>query len=137
MSAENKALVRRFYEEVFNNHNVNAIDELCTSDFVDHTAMPGQGPGREGIKQSFAMFMPAFPDFHAEIEGMVAEGDVVVTRFSVTATHKSELMGVPATNQRVTFHGIDWLRLRDGKICEAWHQGDDPAVLASLGVKTG
>jgi steroid delta-isomerase-like uncharacterized protein len=135
VSEQNKALVRRFYEEVFNKQHVNAIDELCTPDFVDHTAMPGQGPGREGFKQSFALFMPGFPDFHATIEDMVAEGDVVVTRFTGTATHKGEVMGAAATNKRVTFHGIDWLKFKDGKVAEAWHQGDDMMVMASLGAK--
>jgi steroid delta-isomerase-like uncharacterized protein len=135
MSEQNKALARRFYEEVFNKQNVDFVDDACTSDFVDHTAMPGQGPGREGLKESFGSFKTAFPDMHAEIEDMVADGDVVVARFTGTATHKGELMGAPATNRRITFHGIDWLKFKDGKVAEVWHQGDDMMVMASLGVK--
>lgn len=137
MSEQNRALVRRFYEEVFNNHKIDAIGDICAADFVDHTAMPGQAPGLEGIKQMFAMFNRAFPDMHIDIEDMVAEREVVVTRFTITGTHKGELMGTPATNKRVTFHGIDWFKFRGDKVAEAWHQGDDAAVLASLGIKMG
>lgn len=135
MSEQNKAVVRRFYQEVFNNHNVDAIGEICSSDFVDHTAMPGQAQGLEGIKQMFATFDRAFPDMHVEIEDMVAEGDVVVTRFTGSGTHKGELMGTPATNKQITFHAIDWLKFSGGKVAEAWHQGDDALALMSLGVK--
>ena len=137
MSEQNKALVRRFYEEVFNKQNIDFIDQVCTTDFVDHTAMPGQGPGLEGLKQSFAPFKTAFPDMHVDVDGMVAEGDVVVARFTGTATHKGELMGAPATDKRVTFHGIDWLKFKGDKVAEVWHQGDDMMVMASLGVKMG
>ena len=134
MSEENKALARRFYEEVMNKKDVNAIDRLCAADFVDHTAMPGQRPGIEGMKESFAMFMRAFPDLRVNIEAMIAEGDIVAARFTITATHSGELMGAPPTGRKVTMHGIDMIRIQAGKAIEAWHQGDDMTVLAGLGV---
>jgi steroid delta-isomerase-like uncharacterized protein len=135
MSEQNKVLVRKFYEEVINNKNVDAFDELCSPDFVDHTAAPGQAPGLQGMKDGFAIFHRAFPDQRVNIEEIVAERDIVVTRFSVTAMHKGEIMGAPPTGKYVTFHAIDVFRIRGGKVAEAWHQGDDLMVLMQLGAR--
>lgn len=135
MSEQDKALVRKFYEEVINKKNVKAFDELCSPDFVDHTAAPGQAPDLQGMKDGFAMFYNAFPDQVVNIEEIVAEKDIVVTRFSVTGTHKGEIMGAAPTGKKVTFHAIDMIRIRDGKAAEAWHQGDDMMVMMQLGVK--
>lgn len=135
MSEANKALARRFYEEVFGKGNLSAMDELCVPDLIDHNAMPGQGPGREGVKQMFALWFAAFSDMKVDIEAMVAEGDVVATRLATTATHTGELMGAPATGKRLTTHGIDMVRFRDGKAIEVWHYGDDMMMLAEIGVK--
>jgi steroid delta-isomerase-like uncharacterized protein len=135
MSEQNKALVRRFYEEVFNGRNVDAIDDICARDFVDHNAMPGQEPGTQGLKQMFGLYLRAFPDMQATVEEIVAERDLVVTRFTVEATHKGELFGAPPTGKRMRSHGIDMLRIRNDKVAEAWHQGDDVVVLMQLGVK--
>lgn len=135
MSEQNKTVARRFYEEVFNKKNVNAIDELCASNFVDHTAMPGQAPGAKGLKDIFAVYMKAFPDMRVTVEEMVAERDLVVARFTGEATHRGELLGTAPTGRKITFHGIDMLRIKDGKATEAWHQGDDAIALMELGVK--
>lgn len=135
MSEQNKALVRKFYEEVINKKNVKAFDELCSPDFVDHTAALGQAPGLRGMKDGFAMFYKAFPDQMVNIEEMVAERDIVVTRFSVTATHKGEIMGAAPTGKKVMFHAIDMIRIRGEKAAEAWHQGDDTMIMMQLGVK--
>lgn len=135
MSEQNKAVVRRFYEEVFNNHNVNAIDELCDAGFVDHSAMPGQAPGRQGLKESFGVYMTAFPDMHVNIEEMIAEQDLVATRFSGDATHRGEMFGAPPTGRKLKFNGIDFIRVKNGKAVEAWHQGDDAIAMMQLGIK--
>lgn len=135
MSEANKAVVKRFYEEVMNRKNVAAIDELCSPDFVDHTAFPGQQPGRQGMKDSFATFLGAFSDLRVNVEAMIAEGDLVATRFVVSATHTGELMGAAPTGKKVFFHGIDMIRVVNGKAVEAWHQGDDIVVLAELGAR--
>jgi len=137
VSEQNKAVARRFYEEVFNKQNLDFIDQVCTSDLIDHAPMPGQKPGPAGVKEMFSSFKTAFPDMSINVEDMVSEGDVVVARFTGTATHKGELMGAPATNKQVTFHGIDWLKFRGDKVAEVWHQGDDAVVLMGLGVKMG
>jgi predicted ester cyclase len=135
MSEQNKAVARRFYEEIFNKQNVNAIDELCVPDFIDHSAMPGQSPGIKGMKESFAMYLKAFPDIRMTIDEMLAERDLVAVRFSGEATHKGELFGTPATGKKIKFNGMDFVRFRDGKAVEAWHQGDDAIAMMQIGIK--
>ncbi|MEX2271024.1 MAG: ester cyclase [Vicinamibacterales bacterium] len=135
MSEQNKAVVRRFYGEVFNKQDANAIDELCDPNFVDHGAMPGQAPGRQGMKDSFTMFLKAFPDMHVNVEELIAERDLVAARFTGEATHRGELFGTAPTGKKMKFNGIDIIRIKDGKAIEAWHQGDDVIGLMQLGIK--
>ncbi len=100
---ENKAIARRMYEEIHNKGNLAAADGLVTADFVDHNSPePGLPAGPEGIKQTFSMFLTAFPDFNTTVEDMVAEGDKVVARLTMRGTHKSELMGIAPTGRQVT-----------------------------------
>jgi steroid delta-isomerase-like uncharacterized protein len=135
MSEQNKMLTRRFYEEVFNKKNLNAIDELCAPDFVDHNAMPGQGPGAKGLKDVFAMFFRGMPNLRITVHELVAEDDIVVARFTGTATHTGELMGAAPTGKTVTMRGMDMIRIKNGKATEVWHEGDDALVLMQLGVE--
>ncbi len=108
MSTEdNKALVRRLYEEVFNRGNLPTVDELLATDYIDHTALPGTSPGPEGLKQFISMFRAAFPDLHFTIEDMIAEGDTVVVRQTYRGTHKGDLMNIPPTGKQVTITSID------------------------------
>ena len=131
---ENKALNRRFVEEVINQGNTDAIDELIDPGVVDHAAPPGFPTGREGAKQFFAMMRSAFPDLHLTIEDMIAEGDKVVMRSTWSGTHQGEFMGVPATGRRVTVGGIDISRCADGRMVEHWEQFDALGLMQQLGV---
>lgn len=135
MSEQNKALTRRFYEEVFNRKNMNALDDLCAPDFKDHTAMPGQAPGLNGMKEMMGVFVRAFPDMKVTIEDLIAEGDLVAARIAVDATHKGELFGTAPTNKKITFHATDMVRFKNGKATDAWHYGDDLIALMQLGVQ--
>jgi steroid delta-isomerase-like uncharacterized protein len=135
MSEQNKTLTRRFYEEVFNKKNLDTVNELCAPGFVDHNAMPGQGPGPNGLKDWFRQFFEAFPDMKATIDEMVAERDLVVTRLTCEGTHKGEFMGAAPTGRKVSLHGMDMVRIKDGRATEVWHQGDDVVVLMELGVR--
>jgi steroid delta-isomerase-like uncharacterized protein len=134
MSEQNKTLTRRFYEEAFNKKNLNIVDELCAPGFVDHSAMPGQAPGAQGMKEWLRQFTQAFPDLSATIDDMVAERDVVVTRLTCRGTHKGAFMGAAPTGKKVTFHGIDMVRIKDGRATEVWHEGNDAVVLMEIGV---
>ena len=134
MSEENKAVARRFYEEVFNKTNLDAIDEFCAPGFVDHTAPPDVAPGIEGLKQLLGMYFNAFPNLRITVDEMVAEGDVVVVRSTATATHTGDLMGISPTGKQITVRGLDFVRMSGGKATEIWHFEEEMAMFAQLGV---
>ena len=135
MSAEqNKALIRRFVDEVFNRGRSEAIDELVAPDAVDHAALPGMPPGREGIKLRAAMIRSAFPDFHIIVEDQVAEGDRVAGRYTMRGTHQGELMGIPPTGKPVSISAMDVIRVGDGRLVEHWGQIDMLGMMQQLGV---
>lgn len=134
MSTEvHKTIVRRFIEEVQNEGNLMALDELTAPGYVNHSAPPGVPPDREGIKQLTAMFREAFPNGQMTIEDMVAEGDRVATRKTFRGTHHGELMGIPPTGKVVAIGLMDIARLVDGKVVESWHLGDDLGLLQQIG----
>ena len=131
---ENKALVRRFYEEVLNKKNLAAIDQVSAANYVDHSAQPGTPPGIAGEKAWFTMLHAAFPDGKTTIEDIVADGDKVVVRGRMTGTHKGEFLGIPATGKKVEIRGIDMIRVQNGKSVEHWGQWDTMGLMQQLGV---
>lgn len=136
MAEQNKALVRKFYEEVFNKGNVAAIDQLCDSKFVDHTPGPGQsGGGVAMMKEMMKMFRSGFPDLKATIDELVEEKDTVVARITVVMTHKGAFMGAAPTGKKVTVHGLDMIKFKNGKATDVWHYGDEAMALMQIGVK--
>jgi steroid delta-isomerase-like uncharacterized protein len=139
MSTENnKALVRRFYEEVYNKQNLAIIDELIATNFMSHTLDPGGVPTREGDKQFITGFLNTFPDVRVSVEDVIAEGDKVVARWVVRGTHKGEFRGptgsIPPTGKQVTVTSIDIFRIADGKFIERWPERDRLGLLQQLGV---
>ncbi len=117
----NKALLRRFYEELWSQGDLEAIPQLVAEDFVDHHRPPGAPPGREGLASLVATWRTAFPNMRETCEDLIAEGDKVVGRFTMRGTHGGEFMGVPPTGKRVTMNGIDIVRVAGGKIAEFWY----------------
>ncbi len=136
MSVEqNKALFRRFVEEVFNKGNVSTIDEFLAPNFVEREVLPpGTPSGREGVKQLTMMFRTAFPDFNVSIDDMIAEGDKLVARTTWSGTQKGEFMGIPSSGKRVSFDVIDIIRISEGKGVEHWGVMDSSALMQQLGV---
>jgi steroid delta-isomerase-like uncharacterized protein len=134
MSEENKALARQFNEEVWNNKNLDAINELMADGVVDHDIPPGLPSGADGVKALVGMYVKAFPDVKITIDDLVAEGDRVVSRWTATGTHNGELMGIPATGKQVTVTGIDISRYSGGKIVEHWGELDQMGMMQQLGV---
>ena len=134
MSEENKALVRRQTEEVFNKHNPDAVDEIYAPDFVNHSAPPGMPNDRAGLKALVGMNLGAFPDLKVTSDFQLAEGDKVVMRWTATGTHTGELMGIPATGKPVKMTGIAIVRFADGKIAELWMESDQMGMMQQLGV---
>ena len=131
---ENKAIVRMFYDEVMNRGNLDVIDKTTAENFVDHSPMPGQAPGLEGVKQGFLLMRAAFPDGQTTIDDLIAEGDKVVVLATMTGTHQGDLMGIPATGKSVKISGIDVVRFHEGQVVERWGQWDNAALLQQLGV---
>jgi steroid delta-isomerase-like uncharacterized protein len=131
---ENKALVRRFVDEVQSRGNIDALDEICSPEFVNHSAPPGVPSNCEGVKQLTAMFRQAFPDSYFTVEDMMAEGDKVATRKTFHGSHQGEFMGIPPTGRRVSMRLIDIVRIAGGRVVEHWSMGDNLGMMQQLGV---
>lgn len=136
MLDENKAVIRRYVEEVQNQHRLDVLDAIFAPNIVNHDPPAGlpSPQGAEGIKQFFAMMFAAFPDFHAVIDDQIAEADKVVTRKTVSGTHNGELMGIPPTGKRMEIRVVDVFRVVDGKCTDHWSVVDQLTMLQQLGV---
>jgi predicted ester cyclase len=135
MSAEeNKALVRRFYEEI-DKGNLAAMDELVAENYIDHSPppFPGLSPGRAGLKEAFEIFWVATPGQH-HIEDQIAERDRVVTRIRVTGSHEDDLPGIARTGNKLETTATVTHRIEDGKLAEKWSNKDELGFLQQLGV---
>ena len=129
----NRALMRRFIEEVWNKGNIDVADELFHPDHTSPSA-PSLPAGPEGTKMIATAFRNAFPDYHMTIEQMAAEDDRVAARFLQSGTHKGELWGIPPTGKFAKFSEIGILRIADGKIVESWYDVDMLGMMGQLGV---
>lgn len=134
LSEDNKILAQRWLEEVWNQGDLSLVDELIAPGYVLHDPTRPGLRGRTGIKESIAMFRAAFPDLNFTIEDQVAEGQMVVTRYSATGTHLGHFMGIPATGKHGTITGIDIYRITDGMIEEAWSNWDTLGLLQLLNI---
>jgi steroid delta-isomerase-like uncharacterized protein len=136
MSAEsNKALSRRLLEEAFNAGNIDVVDELVTTDVVNHdAALPEAMIGPDAAKASIRGYRTAFPDLRITIEEQIADDQGVATRWSAKGTHEGELMGMAPTGKQATVTGITIDRIVDGRIAESWTNWDTLGMLQQLGV---
>lgn len=132
MTNDPKNLLRHFYSEV-SAGNLDALDELVADDVVEHEEFPGLKPNKEGVKQFFAMFRSAFPDFRMEPHEIIAEGDLVCARVTFSGTQEGEFMGVPPSGKRVEMQAIDIVRVRDGQAIEHWGVTDSMTMMQQLG----
>jgi steroid delta-isomerase-like uncharacterized protein len=133
----NKEIVRRFYEEVFNQRNVDAIDELVHPEFTNHDPTPVASRDPESMKQFIHTITQAFPDHHHAIEDLIAEGDKVVMRCTLTATHQGLFPGfldMPPTGKSICQRQIHILRVQDGKVAEHRVIRDDLTMMQQLGL---
>ena len=133
MSETNKILIRRFVEEVQNQHKVDAFDEFFAPSFVNHDPLPGFPNTVEGVKQLHRMLFAAFPDLQMTIHDQAAEGDKVWTRKTASGTHQGELFGIPATGKHVSWKIIDIMTIRNGKVTEHWVVADVMSLMQQLG----
>jgi steroid delta-isomerase-like uncharacterized protein len=131
MSEENKALARRSWEAP---DNLDVLDEIYAPDLVWHD--PGQDiQGIEEARQFVTMYKSAFPDLNATVEDTIAEGDKVVTRWTVRGTHQGEIEEFgPPTGRQMELKGITIHRIEGGKIVEEWNAYDNLSVMQQLGL---
>jgi steroid delta-isomerase-like uncharacterized protein len=114
-----KSVVRRYYD-AFSTGGTDLLDDVVADDFVDHDPMPGQPPGLVGIKLAVDSFRAAFPDGEMVVDSLIAEGDRVVARVTMSGTHRGEYAGMPGTGKAVRAEGMEIFRLADGKLAEGW-----------------
>jgi steroid delta-isomerase-like uncharacterized protein len=132
MAEGNKALVRRWLDEVLTQGNLRRVDELFAPNYVLHDpSFPQEVHGREGIRRYVAASRAAYPDACFVVEDQIAERDMVVTRWTARGNHRGEFLGTPPTGSWVTITGIEFDRIVGGKIDEAWvsyHLSTDSAL---------
>ena len=129
----NKLLIRSFYEEVFNKRQPAASDRFVCTDFIEHNPrLPHEGLA--GIKQFVTKVLAAFSDYHGEIQQLVAEGDMVVSRIQWTGTNDGPYDGRPATGNKLVFSTSDYFRIENGKIAERWDVVETLARAVALGL---
>lgn len=130
---ENKALVRRFIDEIFRQGSFEAVDELLTDDFTAHTWGPTP-VGKEGLKQAIVRVSAGLADSTMTVEDMIAEDDRVAVRITSRATQVGPFMGLPPSGRSYTIGEIHIFRIRDTKVCEHWHEADFLGMMRQLGV---
>jgi predicted ester cyclase len=144
MSEENKRLVKNFFEEVWNNKNLDLLDEVYSPDFVLHalwqnTSAGGaiEAHGIEPAKKVIGGWLAGFPDMTVTVDDQVAEGDKVGSRHTSTGTHTETFMGMAPTGKKATITGMTITRIENGKMVEAWTAWDALGMFEQLGLAPG
>lgn len=130
---ENKAIIRRYYEELWNPWDLDVADELIAPDMAFRGSLSVTVQGRTGFKQYVNLVRTAFPDFHNTIEELIAEGDRVVARLTYRGTHRGQLFNIAPTGRSVTYQGIAIFRIAGGQIVDGWVMGDTLGLMRQLG----
>jgi len=137
MANENSALLRRWFEEVWNKGREEAIDEMFAEHGIAHGLSDESGEpmrgGPLGFKPFFRKFRSAFPDMQIVVEDTISEGDKVAARCTVRGKHQSDSLGFAATQQPMEMSGMTIVRVQDGKIVEAWNNFDFMTMFKQLG----
>ena len=133
MSTENEAAMRAMFEAM-NSGNLDALDEICHPDFVDHNPEPGQAPGIQGVKDGFAMFGTALPDMVVTVHDLFSAGDKVVARSTFAGTNTGNLGEMPPSGNSVSSDNIDIIRFEGGLAVERWGQYDSLGFMQQVGI---
>jgi len=137
LSQDNKALTERWFEEVWNKGRAEAIREMVTEDLFVHGLSDAKGEAIKGVKEFdrfHSQFVNAFPNIQVKVEDLIAEGDKVAARCTVSAKHTGDALGFAPTHADVDFTGIAIVRIKDGKIVEAWNNFDFMKMNRQLGI---
>ena len=127
-----KALVRRFYEDLWNRWDYSAIGEILTPDIVFHGSLNIDATGHDGFINYAETVRGAFPDFHNKIEETIAEGDKLAACLTYSGTHQGEIFGIEATGRPIRYAGVGIFLFRDGLIGQVWVLGDRLALMRQL-----
>lgn len=130
--SDNIEIVTRF-EHAFRTGDQAAIDELCDPGLLDHNPAPDHEPTLAGFKEKAAYFCSIFPDLEEYLQDIIASGDSVATRWVLTGSQQQEFMGIPASGQTIRVEGMNFYRLKDGRVTDIWTQFDGVAMLQQLG----
>ena len=134
---DNKAIVRRFVDEIFVQGRKETVDELLADDFVAHTWPSTTGDPKQDLKSAIERAAAGLSEPEFTIDDIIAEGDRVAARLTTAATQTGEFMGMPPSGKRYSIEEIHWFRLRDGKVVEHWHQFDQMGMMKQLGAMPG
>jgi steroid delta-isomerase-like uncharacterized protein len=134
MLLDNKAIVRRLYEEVWNKRRLEAVDQLISpSHALNDPIVSGSQIGPELYKRRVVEFTASFPDLRFTIEDMIAEKGNVVVSWIISGTHKDEFMDIPATGRKVSVEGITIHHITNGKILDSYARWDALGLMRQLG----
>ncbi len=135
MSAQNKAIVRRLFEELWNKGDLSVADQLFSPNYAHHDpSTPDFGRGPESERKRATLYRTAFPDLQLTIEDIIAEGETVIARWSCRGTHKGDLSGIAPTGKQFTISGVSIARIAGGKMAESWINWDALGLMQQLGV---
>jgi predicted ester cyclase len=132
MLEQNKAIVRRLMDEDIS-QGLPIWEEIIHPEFFDHTNPPGMQRGIEGHKAIVSLFRSIFPDIDWHIDALIAEGDLVVARTTMTGTQQADFFGIPKTGRKVSMLGVHVMRIADDKVIEHWGSNDDLGMMRQLG----
>jgi steroid delta-isomerase-like uncharacterized protein len=133
MSEQNKLVARRFLA-AFAAGDTATLTQIVADNMVDHSAQPGTRPGRQGLFDAVTMFRGGFPDIEISADHVIAEGEYVAVRGTISGTNTGALMGGPATGKRAAFGYMDMYRIANGQVTEVWHVEDIAGMLGQLGL---
>jgi len=135
MSADNKTIIRRLYEEVWNKRKLEVISEIVSpSHALQGPNISGSSVGPEAYKRQFLLFLAGYSDLHFTIDDIIAEKDKVVACWTFSGTHRGDFMGIPATNKKVSMDGMTIHHLAGGKIMDSYGNWDALGMMQQLGV---
>lgn len=134
MGTDVRQIARDYIQTIWNEGRLDRLDDFVDPGFIDHeSTFPFAARGSEGLRKVLLFFRTAFPDLHWTIEDLVSEGSKVVLRFTVRATHRGSVLGLPGTGKRVTITGVAILDWQGGRMVEAWTQWDTLGLLQQIG----
>ena len=128
----NIEIITRF-EHAFRAGDQATVDELCDPSLIDHNPAPDHRPTLAGFKQKVAGFKAIFPDLEEDLQDIIVSGDTVATRWVLTGSQEQDFMGISATGQTIRVEGMNFYRLKDGRVTDIWTQFDGLGMMQQLG----